>query len=95
MISEGVRGPPPGGSVLVEAVKEPMVKCRAEHVLVAGRRTSAVIFGAYAAEKIQRVDKYEETASFNDSITIMTLLQEYLDSRERKSLDSGSGRVCV
>ena len=68
------------------------MKYRAEHVLVAGRRKSAVIFGANAAEKIRRVDRYEEPASLNDSIMFMTLLQEFFDSRERKFLDSGSGR---
>ena len=61
-----------------EAGKDPMVRCRAEHVLVTGRRKSAVIFSVYAVEQIRCVNKREDSASINGGIMIISLLDNTL-----------------
>lgn len=53
--------------MLVEASKEPMVRCGAKHVFEPSGRKRNVVISVYVVEGVRRADRYEEIASVNDS----------------------------
>lgn len=58
------------------------MRYRAAHVLIIGRRKTAVKFSGYGEEETRLGSEYEEIASVNDRITIVTQCYRFILTRE-------------